>query len=335
MHHRLTGLTLAACCLCVASAQTPASPTVERVFHLTQNETVNQMNELATTLRWVAGVQQLSSEEASRTVTASGTAGQIAMADWLVRALDVPAAGAPLLQSAAPGTRGEVLRVYFTHAPSPGGLQELVTNVRSVADIQRVFVFNKLHAIALRASPAEAGLADWLMLKLDSPGQNQAPQEYPYASLRGPEVARVFYLTHDQTPRDIQEITTTIRSLADMPRIFIYQPPKAIAMRGPADRVALAQWLVSELDKPPLEPVAPGAHHYELPAGSDNQVRVFYLNPASTGEQRQQIFTSVRTTAVVPRLFIYNSRAALAVRGTVGQVATVERLLDEIHPHGH
>src|SRR5947207_3110175 len=83
-----------------------------------------------------------------------------------------------------------------------------------------------LRAAVLRGNAAEVGLADWLMQKLDLPGQNQAPQEYPFAGLRGPEVARVFYLLHTQSPRDIQEIMTTLRSVADLQRIFVYLAPK-------------------------------------------------------------------------------------------------------------
>jgi hypothetical protein len=256
------------------------------------------------------------------------------MAEWLIHELDVPAPASQPQQFVAPGNSNDVVRVYFTHATTPQALQEIVVTIRSVADIQRIFIYNSLHATVLRGSAAEVGLADWLMQKLDQPGQNQAPQEYPFAGQRGPEVARVFYLVHPQSPRDIQELVTTLRSIADLQRIFVYMAPRAVAVRGPADRVVLAQWLVSELDRPANEPAAGGVHQYELPAGSDNHVRVFYLSPAATADQRQQIVSNVRTTAYVQRLFLYNPLGALTVRGTVGQIATAERLLDELNQPG-
>ena len=314
---------------CFALAQTPEPSTVDRVFQLTQNETARDLAELATTIRAVVGIRQVSTNDLTRTVSIAGTAAEVAMAEWLIHTLDVPAPTSYSQQFVSPAKSNDVARVYFTHAATPQSLQEIVTTVRSVSDLQRVFVYNSLHAAILRGGAPEIGLADWLMLKLDQPGQNQAPPEYPFAGLRGPEVARVFYLQHAQSPRDIQELMTTLRSIADLQRMFVYIAPKAVAVRAPADRVALAQWLVSELDRPCDEPPA-GTHRYELPVGPDNQVRIFYLSPSATLEQRQQIASNVRTTAYVQRLFLYNPLAALSVRGTVGQIATAERLLDEL-----
>jgi hypothetical protein len=334
MWHRAIGLTIAACCASVAFGQTPAAENVDRVFHLTQNQTVRQINEIATTVRSVAGVQDVTSDDLQKTLTVSTTAYGMAIAEWIIHQLDVPAPNAQPQQFAPAGTRSDIVRVYYTHATTPQMLQELVTNIRSVADVQRIFVYNSLHAIVLRDGMAEVGLADWLIQKLDLPGQTAAPPEYPYTGFHGPEVARVFYLAHSQTPRDIQEMITTIRSIADMQRIFIYNAHRAVALRGPADRVALAQWLVSELDRPANEPSTSGAHQYELPAGPDNQVRIFYLNPADTVDRRQQIASEVRTTLHVGRLFVYNPLGALTVRGTVGQIATADRLLNELKEPG-
>jgi hypothetical protein len=282
----------------------------------------------------VADIRQINLDDIAKTITVAGTPGQMSMADWVIHTLDAPNPASQPQQFAAPGTAGDVIRVYFTHAATPQSLQEIVTTIRSVADVQRMFIYNRLRAAVLRDNVARIGLADWLMQKLDQPGQTAAPQEYTVAGPRGPEVARVFYLVHPQGPRDMQEIATTLRSIADIPRIFMYIAPKALAVRAPADRVALAQWLVTELDRPANEPAASGAHRYELPTGTDNQVRVFYLNPSTSADQRQRIIADVRSAAYVQRLFVYNSLSALTVRGTVGQIATAERLLDELHQSG-
>jgi hypothetical protein len=41
--------------------------------------------------------------------------------------------------------------------------------------------------------------------------------------------------------------------------------------------------------------------------------------------------TQVRTTARVQRLFMYGTLGALAVRGTVGQLATAEKVIEEMN----
>jgi hypothetical protein len=332
MWSRTIGIAIAACCASAAVGQTTAAEDV-RVFHLTQNETPKEMQEIVTTLRAVADIRQLSMDDTQRTVMVGATAQQMAMAEWLIRQLDVPAPNAQPQQFVPGGAGNDFVRVYFTHAATPQALQEIVTTIRSVADLQRLFINNALHAVVLRGGAAEVELADWLIQKLDLPGQNSAPPEYAYMGFHGPEVARVFYLVNPPTPRDVQEIITTIRSIADVQRIFVYNAHKAVAVRGPADRVALAQWLVGELDRPAGDPTS-GAHQYELPAGADNRVRIFFLNQAATKERRMQIAVNVRANANVQRLFVYDFLGALAVRGTVGQIATAERVLDELNPPG-
>jgi len=194
MQYQTISLAIVACCFSMASAQTPAPQNVNRVFHLTQNETVRDLQEMATTLRAVVDIRQVASDDTSRTISVSGTAAQMAMAEWLIHELDVPPPTSQPQPFLVPGMSNDVVRVYFTHATAPRALQEIVTTIRSVADVQRIFVYNSLRATVLRGTLAEIGLADWLMQKLDQPGQNQAPAEYPFAGLRGPEVARVFYL---------------------------------------------------------------------------------------------------------------------------------------------
>ncbi len=62
-------------------------------------------------------------------------------------------------------------------------------------------------------------------------------------------MVRVFYLTHTGTPQRLQEIATEVRSMAQIRRLFIYNAPRALAMRDTAGQVALADRLIQERDK--------------------------------------------------------------------------------------
>jgi general secretion pathway protein D len=66
-------------------------------------------------------------------------------------------------------------------------------------------------------------------------------------------VTRVFYLSNVNSPQELQEIITTIRSVADLQRVFAFSTQSAIIVRGEADRVALAEKLIGDLDKPRAE----------------------------------------------------------------------------------
>jgi hypothetical protein len=322
--------------LIIAFAASVAFGQTNRTFQLTQDENEQELEEIATVLRATGDIQQVSIDDINKTVTVIGTAGQIAIADWLVRQMDLPA-NAPLSgvheYRPAAGSDDVVRVFYLTHASTPQELQQIVTTVRSVADIQRVFVYNALNAVAVRGTNQQILLGAWLVDQLNQPAHVTAPAPHEY-KLPGDDVTRVFELTYPQTPQQLQEIVTLIRSIGDIPRLFVCNERRAVALRGRSDQIALAGWLVSELDKPvdgqarTQDDSQP--HEYRLPNSPDNLVRVFYLDSSQSAQDRQKVATQVRVTSGIMRLFVYNALGALAARGTDTQVATAEKVIGEM-----
>jgi general secretion pathway protein D len=68
-------------------------------------------------------------------------------------------------------------------------------------------------------------------------------------------VVRVFYLTNLTTPQELTEISTAIRTVADVKKVFTYNSMSALIARGTPDQIMLAQKLVNDLDKPKAEVV--------------------------------------------------------------------------------
>lgn len=307
-----------------------------QVFRLGQNENKRDLEEIATMLRATGNIQQVSIDGIDRTVTVAGTAGQIAMADWLVHQLDLPANGpfSGVHEYRPPGASDDVVRVFYvSHASTPQELQEIVTTLRSVADIPRLFVYNALKAVAARGTGQQMSLAAWMVDELNQPANVAAPLPHEY-KLPGDDVAQVFELVYPEMPQQLQEIVTLIRSVGDIQRLFVYNKRRAVVLRATAERMALAAWLVSELDKP-ANGQAPtqdsGApHEFRLSNDPDNLVRVFDLTGFPSPEERRKVADQVRSTARIYRLFIYNALGVLAVRGTVGQVATAEKAIEEM-----
>ncbi len=66
-------------------------------------------------------------------------------------------------------------------------------------------------------------------------------------------VVKVFYLNNLTAPQELQEITTTFRTVANLKKVFTYNALNAIIVRGTPDEVMLAQKLVNDLDKPKSE----------------------------------------------------------------------------------
>ncbi|MGA2434492.1 MAG: cohesin domain-containing protein [Bryobacteraceae bacterium] len=66
-------------------------------------------------------------------------------------------------------------------------------------------------------------------------------------------VVKVFYLSNLTTPQELQEVTTTLRTVADIRKVFTYNTLNAIIVRGTSDQVLLAEKLVNDLDRPKSE----------------------------------------------------------------------------------
>ncbi len=63
-------------------------------------------------------------------------------------------------------------------------------------------------------------------------------------------VIKTVYLTNLTTPQDLTEVTTAIRGLTELTRIFAVNSMNAIVMRGGRANVAIAEKIVHDMDKP-------------------------------------------------------------------------------------
>ena len=62
-------------------------------------------------------------------------------------------------------------------------------------------------------------------------------------------VVKTFYLTNAYTAQELNEIGTTVRTLADIRRVFNVTALNALVVRGTADQVALAEKVINDVDK--------------------------------------------------------------------------------------
>ncbi len=244
----------------IAPAQAPAEENIDRVLPLVHAQTAQDVQEIGMVIRAVAEIRQLTVDTESKSLAVRGTAGRIALAEWLSKELDQP----PRRQTAAqpgqtPGSReyrlaggGEDLirGFHLAHPAGPRELQEIATVVRSIADIRWLFVYNAAGMMTVRGTAVKLALAQWMINELDQPAGPQPPsfREYPVEG-GGDDVVRVFYLTSAPAPQRLQEIATQVRTLAAARRLFTFIPLNAIAIRDTAAQITLAERLVRERDK--------------------------------------------------------------------------------------
>lgn len=290
----------------------------QSVFPLPPAATPAEMQETATLVRAIADIDKLNLDAAAHTLSFNGSATQTAFGQWYF-------SGAPGNFKFSP-EGADVARVF--HLTSTGErqqLQEIATAVRSTAEIRRLFTVAAGNTIAVRGTPAQIKLSQWLVQELDRPtGPYSSSNEY---QLDGDDqdIVRVFFVPAAKTVQDLQELATLVRATAEIKRLFTYNASRAVVVRGAAPQIKLAEWLFAELSKTPAGPLSP---EYELAPNTD-VVRVFYLSKVDNTKRFQEIATEVRKATAVRRLFTYNAPRAIALRGTSEQIAKARQMLED------
>ena len=255
--------------------------------------------------------------------------------NYTMRTQAILLATAILTSAASAQTAERVLT--FVHSATPQEFQEAATVVRSMAEIREVTVDSDQRKLTMRGTAAENALGEWLFLQLDQPANRPAiassSATYDYRASGSPEdKVRVFYLAHAETPQQIQETSTILRSIADIRRVFTYNATRAIAVRGTADQLAIAEWLIAELDQAPVteaKAASASSREYLMTVRPEDRVRILYPARAATPQELLQAAAAIRTQAGVRRVFTYHATQAVAVRGTEEQMAAAERLMKE------
>jgi hypothetical protein len=234
-----------------------------------------------------------------------------------------------------PAEQGSERVFYFTHTDTVQGMQEVSTLIRGIGDFPQVSTDTVKRSLTVHGTAPQIALAEWLFNELDQATEPPAAKQgnslvmHEYRTPGGgDDVVRVIYPTYTATVRELQEVAVLVRTIADIRRLFTYNAPRAVAFRGTADQMALAEWMFNELNKPVSERTA--AHLYRMPGTGDDIVRLFYLTNTTTVQEFQEVATLVRSIGDIRLLFTYNAPKAVALRGTSDQGALTEWLLHEL-----
>lgn len=148
----------------------------------------------------------------------------------------------------------------------------------------------------------------------------------PFAPAAEQVTERAFTLTQAQTRRDLLEVVSVIRTVAGIRQVFLNDEQKSVTVRGTADEVRLAEWLVAALDRPVTVP-----QEYGVPGAADERVRVFHLTHAQAPQDLNEMVTLIRTLADAQHVNVYNSTKALVLRGNAWRISLAEWLIGELN----
>jgi general secretion pathway protein D len=105
-------------------------------------------------------------------------------------------------------------------------------------------------------------------------------------------VIKTFYLSNVSTPTELQDMVNAMRSILEVSRIQQLPTQNAIVVRGTPDQIALAQKLISDLDRPRSEVIVEVA----VMQVSRDKIRNLGINPPTTASVALQPNVTNTTT---------------------------------------
>jgi hypothetical protein len=317
-------------CTLLCAGLVVAQPPVDKVLTFAQNDSAQDMQDIASTIKYIAGVPQPAVDPAQRTLALHAVASQVALAEWLFQQLDGPANSASQNEYRMSAAGDDIVHIFkLAHAETAQQIGEITTSVRTTADIPRIYTYNSAKIIVARATAVQIALAAWLLERTDLAAGQQPKASDEYSIPGGTDDhAQVFYLTETRSVQEFAEVATLMRSITECRRAYTYNTAKALLMRGTAAQLAFAGWLTTELNRAPAD-LAMGPEHYQFGASGDSQVSIYYLTHTPTVADFQTLVTGVRTAAQIRRMYTYNALRAVVLRGTPNQVAQAQQLIAE------
>jgi hypothetical protein len=217
---------------------------------------------------------------------------------------------------------------HLTTLTTLPGSNEIATVLRTLG-VRNIVADISSHTITVSGTDAELGLAAWLVEHFDSEQPQTATAQYAFPGSPD-DTVRIFYLVNVPAQSILNEMVTSLRVTADIQRIFTCTPQNAIAMRTTAAKAQLAEWLIQQLDVPADAHPSGERYGFAGPGGPGEVVEVAFLKYPRTQAGLNEAVTAIRSVANIRYIFTRSSPQGMVFRGSVDQVQSAERILQEI-----
>ena len=133
----------------------------------------------------------------------------------------------------------------------------------------------------------------------------------------------------------VYELVNAIRGGADCREVSYDEPSRAFHVDGTDAQVAMAQWVVRQVDQPAGAPSPTQPLSYTYTGASAGEpgngvVRMFFLAKTDTTVDGLDFLNILRTAADIQRVFPINSRKAIIVRAAPERVEAADWLIRQL-----
>lgn len=221
---------------------------------------------------------------------------------------------------------------YFTQPTSTEGITAITTMIRTVVDLRQILP-DPAHQALVAHGPVDKLVAtEWLFHQLDRAGSRETTQ-YKMSG-GGDNVVSVLRVSPSATAADITALTTAIRTVADIQRLFPLEGWKTLVARSTPEQIAAADWMVRQLSPPDGDAPSADSPPYPMapfrPEAASEVIRIFRLAPDSTVADLTSRVTAIRTVADIQRLFPFASGKAMVLRASPEKAAVAEWFVHEL-----
>jgi hypothetical protein len=138
---------------------------------------------------------------------------------------------------------------YLPETANPADMNAMAIIMRTIAGVPNVSVDKKNSALRVRGPAENLAAAEWLFEQLYRPGsasRSGATAKYQKFVEKSAVIA-ISWMPPDAAEQAITSLTTAIRTVADVQRMFPHLGQKAIAARATSEAIAEADWIVKHL----------------------------------------------------------------------------------------
>jgi hypothetical protein len=231
-----------------------------------------------------------------------------------------------------PATQPVQERVFSFDATSDAEFTAVTKAFSAITNLQPA-ANPAVRTIAVRGTPAELALADWLADRMAKPGGfNQPVARYDYDTAPdGATAARFLYFPAGATAQQINQTTNIVRTLSGINRMWVLSG-RGIILRAKPAEADLAEWTVNTIGKPRDQ--AGSASYFYAAGGKETAVRAFWLPRLTSAQSVQELTNAVRTLTQINRMMPLIDPSWLCVRTTPERADLAQWLVEELGDPG-